>query len=74
MWNGGIINVHDGHDLVNVVFQFKHSNTIIIGLKMSSPFRDLHREDIKKFITSAIRAIESFLIREERLLKLNDTW
>ncbi len=41
---------------------------------MSSPFRDLHREDIKKFITSAIRAIESFLIREERLLKLNDTW
>ncbi len=49
MWSGGNINVHDGHDLLNIVFQSKHLNTIITGLKMCSPFKDLHREDIREF-------------------------
>jgi hypothetical protein len=67
MWSGGVINIHDGHDFINVVFQSKHLNRIITGLKMSSPFKDLHRKDKGNFITSAIRAIENFLIHEERL-------
>jgi len=67
MWSGGIINICDGHDLVNVVFQSKHLNRIIAWLKMSNLFKDLHREDKRKFITSAIQAIGSFLIHEEKL-------
>jgi hypothetical protein len=45
MWNGGIIDTCDGHDLVNVVFQSKHLNMIIIGLEMFGPFKKLHRKD-----------------------------
>ncbi len=42
MWNGGVINTRDGHDLVNVVFQSMHLNRIIAGLEMSGPFINLH--------------------------------
>jgi hypothetical protein len=31
MWNGGVIT-RDGHDIVNVVFQSRHLNKIIVGL------------------------------------------
>jgi hypothetical protein len=41
MWSGSVIDTRDGRDFVNVVFQFRHLNRIIIGLEMSSPFRDL---------------------------------
>jgi hypothetical protein len=41
---------------------------------MSSPFRDLHRKNRENFITNAIWAIGNFLIYEERLLKLSDSW
>jgi hypothetical protein len=34
----------------------------------------LHLEDKENFITNAIRAIGSFLIHEEKLWKLNDSW
>ncbi|CAM6038178.1 unnamed protein product [Sphagnum compactum] len=67
MWSGGVIDTRDGRDLVNVVFQSRHLNRIIAGLEVSSPFRDLHREDRENFITNAIRAIGNFLIHEERL-------
>ncbi len=67
MWSGGVIDTRDGHDLVNVVFQSRHLNRIIARLEMSSPFRDLHREDKEDFVVSAIRAIGNFLIHEERL-------
>jgi hypothetical protein len=43
MWSGGVIDFCDGRDLVNVVFQSRHLNRIIIGLEMSSPFKNLHR-------------------------------
>jgi hypothetical protein len=42
MWSGGIIDTHDGHDLLNVVFQSRHLNRIMVGLEMFGPFRDLH--------------------------------
>jgi hypothetical protein len=42
MWNGGIIDTRDGRDLVNVIFQSRHLNKIIAGLKMSGPFKYLH--------------------------------
>ncbi len=67
MWSGGFIDTRDGHDFVNVVFQSRHLNRIMAGLKMSSPFRNLHREDREDFVMSAIRAIGNFLIHEERL-------
>jgi hypothetical protein len=67
MWNGGVIDTRDGHDLVNVVFQSRHLNRIIAGLEMSSPFRDLHREDREDFVMNAIRVIGNFLIHEEWL-------
>jgi hypothetical protein len=67
MWSGGVIDTRDGHDLVNVVFQSRHLNRIMAGLEMSGPFRDLHREDREEFVMSAIRALGSFLIHEERL-------
>jgi hypothetical protein len=67
MWSGGVIDTHDGRDLVNVVFQSRHLNKIITRLEMSGPFKDLHREDRENFITNAIRAIGNFLIHEERL-------
>jgi hypothetical protein len=67
MWSGGVINTCDGRDLVNVVFQSRHLNRIIVGLEMSGPFRDLHREDREYFITNAIQAIGNFLVHEERL-------
>jgi len=67
MWSGGVIDTRDGHDIVNVVFQSRHLNRIMAGLEMSSPFRDLHREDREDFVVNAIRAIRNFLIREERL-------
>jgi hypothetical protein len=66
MWSGGVIDIRDGHDLVNVVFQSRHLNKIMVRLEMSGPFRDLHRKDREDFVTSAIRAIGSFLIHEER--------
>jgi hypothetical protein len=53
MWSGGVIDIRDGHDLVNVVFQSKHLNRIIVGLEMFGPFKDLHREDRENFIMSA---------------------
>jgi len=40
MWSGGVIDTCDGHDLVNVVFQFRHLNRIMARLEMSGPFRD----------------------------------
>jgi hypothetical protein len=67
MWSGGVIDTRDGHDLVNVVFQSRHLNRIMARLEMSSPFRDLHREDREDFVMSAIWAIGNFLIHEERL-------
>jgi len=67
MWNGGVIDIRDGHDLVNVLFQSRYLNRMITGLEMSSPFRDLHREDRENFIMSANWAIGNFLIHEERL-------
>jgi len=67
MWSGDVIDTHDGHDLVNVVFQSRHLNRIIAGLEIPSPFRNLHRKDKENFITNAIQAIGSFLIYEERL-------
>jgi hypothetical protein len=65
MWSGGIINIHDGCDLVNVIFQSRHLNRIIAGLEMSGPFIDLHREDRENFIMNAIRAIGNFFTHEE---------
>jgi hypothetical protein len=41
MWNVGVIDIRDGIDFVNVVFQFKHLNKIIARLEMSAPFNDL---------------------------------
>jgi hypothetical protein len=67
MWNGNIIHTHDGHDLVNFVFQSMHLNRIITSLEISGPFKDLHRENRENLIMSAIWAIGSFLIHEERL-------
>jgi hypothetical protein len=67
MWSGGVIDTRDGRNLVNVVFQSRHLNRIVAGLEMSGPFRELHREDRENFITNAIRAIQNFLIHEERL-------
>jgi hypothetical protein len=61
MWSGGVIDTCDGHDLVNVVFQSRHLNRIMARLKMSRPFRDLHREDREDFVVSAIRAISDAL-------------
>jgi hypothetical protein len=54
MWSGGVIDTHDGCDLINVVYQLRHLNRIIVRLEMSSPFRELHREDRENFITNAI--------------------
>ncbi len=42
MWSGGVIDIRDGHDLVNVVFQSRHLNRMIVGLEMFGPFKDLH--------------------------------
>jgi len=67
MWSGSVIDTHDGHDLVNVVFQSRHLNRMIIGLEMSGPFRYLHYKDRENFIMSANKAIGNFLIHEERL-------
>ncbi len=72
MWSGGVINTCDGRDLVNAVYQSRHLNRTILGLEMSSPFRELHRENRENFITSSIQAIGNFLIHEERLF--NDSW
>jgi hypothetical protein len=54
MWSASVIDIRDGHDRVNVVFQSKHLNIIIAGLEMSGPFRDLHRKDRENFITNVI--------------------
>jgi hypothetical protein len=67
MWSGSIIDTHDGRDFVDVVFQSRHLNKIIVGLEMFSLFRDLHRENRENFIMSTIRAIGSFRIHEKRL-------
>jgi hypothetical protein len=67
MWIGSVIDTRDGHDIVNVVFQSRHLNRIMARLKMSGPFRDLHREDREDFVVNAIQAIRNFLIHEERL-------
>jgi hypothetical protein len=42
MWSGGVIDTRDGRDHVNVIFQSKHLNRIIIGLELSCHFRNLH--------------------------------
>jgi hypothetical protein len=60
MWSGGVINIRDGCDLINVVFQSRHLNRIIARLEMFCPFRNLHRKNKKIFITNVIRAIGSF--------------
>jgi len=65
MWNGGVINTCDCCDLVNVVFQCRHLNRIIVGLEMFGLFRYLHQEDKETFIVSAIRAIGSYFIHEK---------
>jgi hypothetical protein len=62
-----VIDTRDGHDIVNVVFQSRHLNRIMAGLELSGPFRELHREDREDFVMSATRALENFLIHEERL-------
>jgi hypothetical protein len=49
MWNGSVINICDGRDLVNVVFQSKHLNRIIVGLRMFSPLEN-YIERIKKIL------------------------
>jgi len=67
MWSGGVIDIRDGHDLVNVVFQSRHLNRVMAGLEMFGPFKDLHREDREAFIVDAIRTIKNFFIHEERL-------
>jgi hypothetical protein len=67
MWSGGVIDTCDDRDLVNVVYKSRHLNRIIAGLEMSGLFKKLHGEDRENFITSAIWAIGSFLIHEERL-------
>jgi len=67
MWSGGVIDTCDGHDLVNVVFQSRHLNRIMVGLEMFGLFRDLHRENREDFVMSVIWAIGNFLIHEERL-------
>jgi hypothetical protein len=36
MWSGGVVDTRDGHDLVNVVFQSRHLNRIMVKLEMSS--------------------------------------
>ncbi len=66
-WNENIVDIHDRHELVDVIFQSIHLNRIIAGLEMFGPFRDLHRKGSDNFITNAIRAIGNFLIHEERL-------
>jgi hypothetical protein len=45
MWSGGVIDIRDGRDLVNVVFQSRHLNKIIVRLEMSSLFKNFHSED-----------------------------
>ncbi len=67
MWSGGIIDTHHYCDFINVVFQYRHLNKIIIGLEMFSLFRNLHQKDKENYITIVIRAIGSFFIHEERL-------
>jgi hypothetical protein len=67
MWSAGVIDTCDGHDLVNVVFQYRDLNRIMARLEMSGPFKDLHREDKENFVMSAIRAIGNFFIHEGRL-------
>jgi len=67
MWSGGVIDIRDGHDLVNVVFQSRHLNRVMAGLEMFGPFKDLHQEDREAFIVDAIRTIKNFFIHEERL-------
>jgi len=62
MCSEGIIDSCDGCDLVNVVFQSRHLNKIIVRLEMFGPFKDLHRKDKDNFITNTIRAIGSFFI------------
>ncbi len=42
MRSGGIIDICDGHDLINVVFQSRHLNKTIARLEMSGSFRELH--------------------------------
>jgi hypothetical protein len=42
MWSGGVIDTRDGRDLVNVIFQSRHLNKIIVRLEMFGPFKDLN--------------------------------
>jgi hypothetical protein len=42
MWSESVIDTCDGCDFINVVFQSRHLNMIIIGLKLFSPFKYLH--------------------------------
>jgi hypothetical protein len=67
MWGKGVIHTQDDHDLVNVVFQSRHLNTIIVRFEMFGFFKKLHQEDKGNFILNAIWAIWSFLTHEERL-------
>jgi len=67
MWSGGVIDIRDGHDLINVIFQSRHLNMIMARLEMFGHFRYLHQENKEDFVMSAIRAIGNFLIHEKRL-------
>jgi hypothetical protein len=49
MWSGGIIDTHDGHDIVNVIFQFRHLNRIIARLDMFSSFKRLTLKRMGEF-------------------------
>jgi len=49
MWSGGVIDIHDGCDFVNVVFQYMHLKRIIAGLEMSGLFKELH-QNVKFFL------------------------
>jgi len=49
MWNGGVIDTCDGHDLVNVVFQSKHLNRITANWKCLVPL-EIYTEKIWRIL------------------------
>jgi hypothetical protein len=67
MWSGSVFNIRDGHDIMNVVFQCKHLNRIIISLQMSGFLKELHWKYEDNFIMSAIQTIGMFLFNGETM-------
>jgi hypothetical protein len=49
MWSGGVINIRDGRDLINVVFQYKHLNRIIARLEIFV-LLEICTKKIRKFL------------------------